>query len=641
MRTAWKILAGAGIVLVVLLAGVVVAVSTLDVNAFIGPITDRVKAATGRDLAVRGGARLSLSLQPRLVLSDVTLTNAPWGSVPQMLTAQRLELEVALLPLLSRRFELTQLDLVGPVITLETDAQGQKNWVTVPTPGAAGAGTGASPANAIGIGNIAITNGAITYRDGASGSVTRVAVDHLLVHATSPASPISAQFRGKVNDVPMSVEGTLGPIESLMQQRWPYPVSLQGEIAGQKTAVSAKITAADKRYTLDELRVSLGGNAVTGKFAVMTGGARPALMFDLSAPVLALKQLPLPVTVAAAPASTAAKAGSNFLFPDVPIDFAGLRLVDAQGTLAVGRLTLADDRQFDNLRMQIALDGGRLAVSNFSVATLGGTIAGGFTIDAVAPGSTALTLELDGRGLTLGAILAATGKPREVRGGKTDVSVHLAMRGASPHAWAASASGTVQAVLGTATLVKGKLDLDTEVNRLLDAVNPFRASDPSTELVCAVARLPLAGGIARIDRSIGMETQKLGVSASGTLDFRNETLDFTFQPKVRKGITISIPNIADLVRVSGPFAAPRVSVDAAGSVKALASIGAAVGTAGLSAVGQTLFAWSEGSGPGPCQVALGASAATQAAGTAAPAGSASPVPLVNDIGRAVGKLFGK
>ena len=47
-----------------------------------------------------------------------------------------------------------------------------------------------------------------------------------------------------------------------------------------------------------------------------------------------------------------------------------------------------------------------------------------------------------------------------------------------------------------------------------------------------------------------METDKLGVSASGTLDFRNETLDFQFNPKVRKGISIDIAGIADLVRVT-------------------------------------------------------------------------------------------
>src|SRR5678815_4277488 len=126
MRTAYKILAGAGILLVVLVIGIAIAISTVDVNALIGPIQTRVKAATGRDLAVKGGARIALSLHPKVVLSDVTLSNAPWGSAPQMLSAQRLELEVALLPLLSGRFELIEFGLVGAVIALESDPKGQK-----------------------------------------------------------------------------------------------------------------------------------------------------------------------------------------------------------------------------------------------------------------------------------------------------------------------------------------------------------------------------------------------------------------------------------------------------------------------------------------------------------------------------------
>ena len=136
MRTAWKILAGAGVLLLVLAVGIVIALSTIDVNTFIGPIQTRVKAATGRDLAVRGGGRIAFSLHPKVVLSDVTLSNAPWASAPQMLTAQRVELEMALLPLLSRRFELIEFALVGPVIALESNAKGEKNWEFGPAPGA-------------------------------------------------------------------------------------------------------------------------------------------------------------------------------------------------------------------------------------------------------------------------------------------------------------------------------------------------------------------------------------------------------------------------------------------------------------------------------------------------------------------------
>ena len=122
-------------------------------------------------------------------------------------------------------------------------------------------------------------------------------------------------------------------------------------------------------------------------------------------------------------------------------------------------------------------------------------------------------------------------------------------------------------------------------------------------------RLPLAGGVAQVDRSIAFETKEIDASMSGTLDFRNETLDLSIRPRVRQGIPIEIPQIAELVRFRGPFAAPTVSVDAMASAAAIARIGAAIGTGGLSVLGETLLAQAAPSaGAGACEVALGKTA---------------------------------
>jgi hypothetical protein len=198
----------------------------------------------------------------------------------------------------------------------------------------------------------------------------------------------------------------------------------------------------------------------------------------------------------------------------------------------------------------------------------------------------------------------------------------------------------VKLVVGPATLVNTKVNLDGSIERLFDAVNPFRTSDPSTDLVCAVIRLPFENGVTRVDKSIGMETKKLGVSASGTLDLRNETLDFSFAPRVHKDIPIQIPNLAQLVRFAGPIMAPQVKVDAVGSAAAIASIGAAVGTGGLSALGQALLSSVETGGDGPCRVALGGAGTTSRA-KETPGKAGAPAPIVDEIGKAIGRIFGR
>ena len=139
MRIFWRTLAVLGGVVVLLLIAVAVAVHSVDVTQFIGPIQQRVKAATGRDLEVHGGIALKLGLEPKLVLDDVTLGNAPWGKQPQMLMAKQIEAQIALLPLLRKRFEVVSFKLISPTIALETDAGGKGNWVFPALPAADGA----------------------------------------------------------------------------------------------------------------------------------------------------------------------------------------------------------------------------------------------------------------------------------------------------------------------------------------------------------------------------------------------------------------------------------------------------------------------------------------------------------------------
>jgi uncharacterized protein involved in outer membrane biogenesis len=132
MRTGLTILAIAGGIVLLVLLGVAIAVWTVDPNEFIGPIQARIKAATGRDVAIGGGIDLKLGLEPRLVANDVRFGNAPWAKTPDMLTAKSVEAQVALLPLLQRRFDLIRLNLVDPVIVLETNKEGQGNWDLAP-----------------------------------------------------------------------------------------------------------------------------------------------------------------------------------------------------------------------------------------------------------------------------------------------------------------------------------------------------------------------------------------------------------------------------------------------------------------------------------------------------------------------------
>ncbi len=323
------------------------------------------------------------------------------------------------------------------------------------------------------------------------------------------------------------------------------------------------------------------------------------------------------------------------IFGEQAIDFSALLALDADSDLTVGTLVLPEGRKLENVHVQFSVRDGKLDAPLLQASVLGGTARGRLSIDATRAHDPALALHLDAKDMDLGALLQALHVPREVRGGKTELNLDVTTRGESPRAWARDASGTVLMVTGPATLVHTDRDLDSALNKLAKAINPFYKVDPSTELECAVIRLPLKDGVAQIDHSIALETAKFGATAVGTLDFRNETLELAIRPQVRHGIRIDVPQVASLVRFEGPFRSPAVHIDAAGSVAAVAKVGAAIYSGGLSLVGESLLTAANDGGAGPCSVALGqsgpdASASSSPSSTPQSKAASTPTPIGKD-----------
>ena len=154
-------------------------------------------------------------------------------------------------------------------------------------------------------------------------------------------------------------------------------------------------------------------------------------------------------------------------------------------------------------------------------------------------------------------------------------------------------------------------------------------------------RLPLANGVARVERSIAFETKKIGVAASGTVDLRSETLDLSVKPRVKAGVTVKLLELASLVHVRGPLAAPTVGVDAVAGAETVARLGAAYATAGLSVLGETLLSGVVESGA-ECAAALGhdVSGAAAAKGKAAAPSTAPATPAAAKKSDPTGGLFG-
>lgn len=233
-------------VVVVVVGAVVAVVASFDPNAYKGQVIAAVKSATGRDLALNGKIGLKIGFSPTVQLEDVAFANPPGYSRPNMATLQRLDLQLALLPLLSHRVQVDRLIMEKPDILLETNAEGQPNWVFAPQQPAAQAPApaqtppaqtqpakpaqpGRSEVSGVSIGSLRIDDGAIAIRDDKTGSVTAITVPKLDVSASSPDAPVHIEATVTVNGAGYNLVADTGSLNALQDPTaapWPIKAAL-------------------------------------------------------------------------------------------------------------------------------------------------------------------------------------------------------------------------------------------------------------------------------------------------------------------------------------------------------------------------------------------------------------------------------
>ncbi|PKQ06100.1 MAG: hypothetical protein CVT72_07710, partial [Alphaproteobacteria bacterium HGW-Alphaproteobacteria-11] len=305
------------VVIALLLAGALYALTFVDLGRFAPQIEAAAKDATGRTLKIEGGLHIGFSLVPTVVAEKVSFGNADWGTRPQMLTADELGLQLALLPLLSGSVDLREVKLSGADIYLETDRRGRGNWEfgdAQAAPAPAGEGGGMSLA---GIPRVALSAIKIAWRDGATGQVTEATLDEVTV-----------QPKGA------GVHAIIG-----------------GTVNGSAVAFSADVSGDAARMALDNASLDVAGTSVGGDLALDLSG-RPKLTGALSSPKFDVTPF-----LGGASAS-GGKGGPVFSRDPLPLD--ALEALDADltfalGALHYGKLVLAD------IKLPVKIANGKLS----------------------------------------------------------------------------------------------------------------------------------------------------------------------------------------------------------------------------------------------------------------------------------------
>ena len=641
--------------LVLLVVGAVASLLLLDIDRFRGQILAEVQARTGRSASLGGPIELAISLHPTLMLSDLVIGAAPGHDGPALLTVRRVEVQAALLPLLSGELRVRRLFVDGADVQLTRGADGAAS-------AAAGFDFAAAPAPSLA--EASVSNSRVRLRD-AAGAGIEVVVDRLTLERGEGDDLLSFSFEGRVDGVALQASGSTGRIAALLRPDAPFPLDasiealglgvqvagtiarpLRGEgIALQVQARAASLAALSGHLALElppdlplaldaavsgdaatlalrDVVASLGDNRVQGQLDLALAGERPRLTGTLHTQRLDLLQL------AGTAFERTGAATPGRVFSDAPLDFAGLRAMDADIEFSGDRVNTPFG-ELKTLHSHLKLEGGMLRIAPLRAQRDDSALEGSVALSAAHPDRTELELAFEARKLDVARVLERLGQEPFVQG-LADLSVDLRGRGASSAAIAASLDGRVKLLMGEA---RGRLSgLDRIVGGLTKVIGDLAGGGAGewTPINCLAADFAIAQGIAT-RKVLLFDTDAVTVTGAGRIDLRRERLDLTFTPQPKSTtLNVSLP-----VHVGGTLLAPTFSADQSAAVRRAGSL-----LGGLLFPPAALAAFIDmGSGEDhPC-AALAAAGAKQPA-RARPAQKKSGG-LLDDVTDGIKSLFGK
>ena len=234
-----KIVIAAVLVFVVLIAALYAFVEFYDVNKFKPLIAKAVKDATGRELNIKGDIVIDFGIRPTLVVEDVSFQNAAWSARPNLGRAKRLEVQVAVWPLVLGKFDFSHLVLVEPDVIVEFDSAGTSNF-SFDTAGDDQEETETLPPPLI-FSDVLVEKGLFTYKDAQSGFKFSVGIDHLAAKIPGFDEPLKLDFKGTFDDIPLTLNGTVGPIWAWVEPGYSLPANLTAKSGGTTATISGEL----------------------------------------------------------------------------------------------------------------------------------------------------------------------------------------------------------------------------------------------------------------------------------------------------------------------------------------------------------------------------------------------------------------
>ncbi|MEQ8602647.1 MAG: AsmA family protein [Marivibrio sp.] len=252
MRRAWKILIGVLAVLVVIAGGGLAYVLNIDPNAYKADIEAAVMEETGRQLTINGPIELDIGTETRVAVSDVTFANADWGSQPAMASVDQLEAVVRLIPTIFGTPDVVRVRLSGVDVLVETNADGVSNTAFKPAGAPDETGEHADEGREIEaprggpitipiLRDVLIEDITAIVRNAQAGTENTFRLTRLSLQGEGAEAPLSLALDAALDDLPMTMAGTLGSPAAMQDASTPWEVDVTGDLVGVKVALTGAI----------------------------------------------------------------------------------------------------------------------------------------------------------------------------------------------------------------------------------------------------------------------------------------------------------------------------------------------------------------------------------------------------------------
>jgi hypothetical protein len=215
-----------GILLVAVVAADLV-LDTVPLDAERSWIQRELSAALGLSVTIEGGFSVSLIPELAFTAEQITVDNLAGRPSPYLARIGRLELEIALLPLLFGERVIDGIELADAELRLEGDPNGS---VQVPGDAEALATPDAGPAQHIALRSLECDDLRIFHQPDPEDPVRSLTIERASLDADALEDPLSVAVRGKFEGGRFELTGTIGPLAELLHPTRPFPVDLRGQV---------------------------------------------------------------------------------------------------------------------------------------------------------------------------------------------------------------------------------------------------------------------------------------------------------------------------------------------------------------------------------------------------------------------------